>query len=72
MFPEQIIESQKMECLSCNVSFTSPVQAAQHFMSKNHARKLKGLDPKNAKYYNTETGEWQAKYANFLVPPKYS
>jgi hypothetical protein len=50
-----------MECLSCNVSFTSPVQASQHFMSKNHARKLKGLDPKNAKYYNMDTGEWQAK-----------
>ncbi|XP_059486519.1 zinc finger protein 385B [Neocloeon triangulifer] len=56
-----VIESQKMECVHCNVSFVSPVQAAQHFMSRNHFRRMKGLDPKNAKYYNPETCEWQVK-----------
>ncbi|CAB3360952.1 Hypothetical predicted protein [Cloeon dipterum] len=57
-----VIQSQKMECVHCNVSFVNPNQATQHFMSRNHSRKMRGLDPpKNAKYYNPNTCEWQAK-----------
>lgn len=46
-------------CEPCNLALTSQPHAQQHYDGRNHKRKVNGLAPLKAGYFNTRTGKWQ-------------
>ena len=48
-----------LHCEPCGLALTSQAHAQQHFNGRNHQRRVNGLSPLKAGYFNERTGKWQ-------------
>ena len=71
-FDKSSLTADDLYCAVCDLSFTSPQHASQHFSGRNHTRRANGLEPLKNGYFNTQTSKWQrhptADFAEDILP----
>ncbi|CAG0878979.1 unnamed protein product [Darwinula stevensoni] len=66
----QLNEESDLYCKICQISFSSALHAQQHYMGRNHQRRLEGKPPLKTGYFNKHTGKWQRLPPNEVPDPK--
>ncbi|CAG0884678.1 unnamed protein product [Cyprideis torosa] len=52
-------DAEELYCKICQVMFSSSLSAQQHYLGRNHARRIEMKPPLRTGFYNAESGRWQ-------------